>query len=396
MRNPRQDHMKKIIALSHIYPTQVTDFVPYIKKDEMDQTANALFERSFIESLSLNENVEVLCVNRMFTGYKGIINQFEFSEFDGRVKGINVTQTPKRRYLNRSKDLETFWKRNEYLFGNADAVVFFTYHDALQFKKICPRLKKKVAVIPDLPDYVVGNSSFLYSAYRRYLTHKFYKNIKAINYLCPITDTMIVKLKSKTEQMALRFDGVCNEEFSNISANKKNFIFYAGSLEPKYGILELVEAYKKSDISKEYELVIAGRGPASETLKNDDQVNYIGVIDHDECMTMEKEASLLVVPEIGKEKYSKYSFHSKILEYMSSGTPVLLFDYPGLPNDLKPYLNLMAASDNPVSTLAKGLGCLAAKESLEKKAEDALTYLLQTRSKKAVSSKFYDFLFKEE
>ena len=43
--------------------------------------------------------------------------------------------------------------------------------------------------------------------------------------------------------------------------------------------------------------------------------------------------NLLVNPRKNIGEYTKYSFPSKILEYMSSGTPVLMYKLDGIPDE---------------------------------------------------------------
>ena len=57
------------------------------------------------------------------------------------------------------------------------------------------------------------------------------------------------------------------------------------------------------------------------------------------------EAALLVNPRPTNEEYTKYSFPSKNMEYMVSGTPVLTTDLPGMPRDYLPYVYLIEKED---------------------------------------------------
>ena len=52
-------------------------------------------------------------------------------------------------------------------------------------------------------------------------------------------------------------------------------------------------------------------------------------------------ATLLVNPRPTNEEYVKYSFPSKTMEYMASGTPVLTTVLPGMPKEYYPYVNFI-------------------------------------------------------
>jgi glycosyltransferase involved in cell wall biosynthesis len=56
-------------------------------------------------------------------------------------------------------------------------------------------------------------------------------------------------------------------------------------------------------------------------------------------------ATLLINPRPSHEDYTKYSFPSKNMEYMASGTPVLTTRLPGMPDDHKPYVYLIERED---------------------------------------------------
>ena len=60
-----------------------------------------------------------------------------------------------------------------------------------------------------------------------------------------------------------------------------------------------------------------------------------------EIVGKEMEAALLVNPRPTDAEYVKYSFPSKTMEYMASGTPVLTTNLPGMPREYLPYVNLI-------------------------------------------------------
>ena len=55
----------------------------------------------------------------------------------------------------------------------------------------------------------------------------------------------------------------------------------------------------------------------------------------------EMSATLLVNPRPTNEEYVKYSFPSKTMEYMASGTPVLTTALPGMPKEYYPHVFLI-------------------------------------------------------
>ena len=60
-----------------------------------------------------------------------------------------------------------------------------------------------------------------------------------------------------------------------------------------------------------------------------------------EIVDKEQEAALLVNPRPTHEEFVKYSFPSKTMEYMASGTPVLTTRLPGMPKEYYPYVDFI-------------------------------------------------------
>ena len=125
---------------------------------------------------------------------------------------------------------------------------------------------------------------------------------------------------------------------------EKKVVLYAGSLMEIYGIGNLVEGFLAADIP-ETELHIYGDGDYAGKLKqladSNDNIRYFGVAPNSQIVRSELAATLLVNPRPTNEEYTKYSFPSKNMEYMASGTPVLTTRLPGMPEEYYPYVYLL-------------------------------------------------------
>ena len=75
-----------------------------------------------------------------------------------------------------------------------------------------------------------------------------------------------------------------------------------------------------------------------ELLKSNDNIIYHGNCLNQEVVDAELESVLLVNPRPCEGEYTKYSFPSKTLEYMVSGTPVLTAHLAGIPQEYDEYL----------------------------------------------------------
>lgn len=135
--------------------------------------------------------------------------------------------------------------------------------------------------------------------------------------------------------------GMADRKPSQECKGMKRICMYAGGLHEIYGIKLLVEGFRMASIA-DAELHLYGTGdfvPELEKISQEDsRIVYGGMLLASEIVPKEMEATLLVNPRPSKEEYVKYSFPSKTMEYMSTGTPVLMTRLPGLPREYEPYL----------------------------------------------------------
>ena len=175
----------------------------------------------------------------------------------------------------------------------------------------------------------------------------------------------------------------------------KKICFYAGSLKKVYGIKNLVDGFILANIPNT-ELHIYGDGDYVEELKElvkqYENVKYLGIAPNSEIVQAELRATLLVNPRPTNEEYTKYSFPSKNMEYMASGTPVLTTELPGMPNDHKPFVFLI--KDETADGIAKAL-----KEVFEHTPEElhrfglsAKEFILKEKNNCAQAKKVLDFV----
>lgn len=124
---------------------------------------------------------------------------------------------------------------------------------------------------------------------------------------------------------------------------QKRIVMYAGGLHEKYGLKMLVDGFLSLH-QKDVALHIYGNGPYVVELKAksliDSRVCYKGSVANDVIVRAEKEATLLVNPRPTHEEFTKYSFPSKNMEYMASGTPLLTTRLPGMPKEYHKYVFL--------------------------------------------------------
>lgn len=178
----------------------------------------------------------------------------------------------------------------------------------------------------------------------------------------------------------------------------KKIVIYAGSIQKLYGIQNLVEGFIKANIENS-ELHVYGDGDYREELidicKNNSSVKYMGIKPNESIVYEEQRAALLVNPRPSASEYTKYSFPSKNMEYMVSGTPVMTTKLPGMPAEYYPFVNLIEdeTAEGIANTLTNFFRENADKRY--KRGEAARGFVLDNKSNVVQAGKIIDFLREE-
>lgn len=195
-------------------------------------------------------------------------------------------------------------------------------------------------------------------------------------------------------------EGFANIEMENVEnlLEKKDSpktIMYAGFLQEKYGLKMLVEGFMTlKDLDAK--LVIYGTGPYSEELeectKIDSRVEYRGFAANSVIVEAELKASVLINPRPTHEEYTKYSFPSKNMEYMASGTPILTTKLPGMPLEYYPYIYHF--EDETTEGYARVIKEVLNKqpEELHKKGADAKAWVMSKKNNVVQSARILNML----
>ena len=173
--------------------------------------------------------------------------------------------------------------------------------------------------------------------------------------------------------------------------------FYAGGVSKQYGLGNLVEGFRMADLENAV-LHIYGPGDYVEELQEiaekDSRVFYGGMLLNHEIVEKELEATLLVNPRPTGEEYVKYSFPSKTMEYMASGTAVLTTVLPGMPKEYHPYVYLL--EDETAEGISVKLREVLAHSDQElfEKGQKARTFVLEEKNNVIQARKILDMLRK--
>ena len=175
----------------------------------------------------------------------------------------------------------------------------------------------------------------------------------------------------------------------------KQVMIYAGNIQGKYGIGYLVEGFLLADLPNA-ELRVYGRGDFLDELlklcESHPNLRYMGVKPNSEIVEEEQRAALLVNPRPTAPEYTKYSFPSKNMEYMASGTPLLTTKLPGMPKEYYPYIYLL--EDETPEGAANALKAILSTPLSQRreKGRAAREFVLKNKSNLTQTKKIIDFL----
>lgn len=174
---------------------------------------------------------------------------------------------------------------------------------------------------------------------------------------------------------------------------KPRVCLYAGGVSAQYGLRNLVEGFRQADLP-DTELHIYGPGDYVEELKEnaDPRIVYGGMLMSSEVVEKEMEATLLVNPRPTNEEFVKYSFPSKTMEYLASGTPVLTTVLPGMPEEYHPYVYLI--EEETPEGIRKSLERVLSQtdEKLFQKGNEARRFILENKNNVIQGKKILELL----
>jgi len=160
-----------------------------------------------------------------------------------------------------------------------------------------------------------------------------------------------VNKRSKPNIVIEGFADISFMDLKNLIADKfeKRVVIYGGGLYEEYGLKILLDGFHKL-VDNDVELWLYGEGPYVQDIirfsKLDSRIRYKGNVSNEDLLQQLIKATLLINPRPPIGRYTKYSFPSKNMEYMSTGTPLLTAKLPGIPLDHLPFVYLIGDSSS--------------------------------------------------
>jgi glycosyltransferase involved in cell wall biosynthesis len=348
----------------------VSDY-PYNKK---------ILYRSIKYKIDLNEeNIDVVEIGFLNLGVLKVLTRF-LSAFIEMFKYFNIFSK------NR--------KKVDYIFVYSVHLPYMIL--GLFFSKVFNI--KLVGVWSDPPALVNPTDSYIKRSLRgaeliicKYIMNFFKKNIVLSKHLA-------LDFSKGSEYLVV--ESIFDIDFNSIfpknfnSTGSENKIAYFGSVNECYGIKRLVQSF---DLLKglNVELHIYGSGDYSKKLEiiseKSENIKYHGFIHPKLVNTEMVKYDFLINVRSPSELFVKYSFPSKVTEYMSSGIPFISTLLPGMPIEYKNYL--FPVQSESASGIAKDIKRLIRVSKIDRGelAEKAKKFI-SGKNIISVSEKIYHFL----
>lgn len=267
----------------------------------------------------------------------------------------------------------------------------------------CRRLAQRkgvrvAAVITDIPSLATGmkerKESFIKQKGMDLFQRISDQDLYSYDAYIPLTESINEKVNIHNKPYRV-VEGFADSGDHTIANEHGNYVMYAGGVYEKYGVKTLVDAFAEL-APQGVELHIFGDGTYVEELKRVSAVHtnikYMGCLLPHEVVEKEKRALLLVNPRPCNEEFAKYSFPSKTMEYLLSGTAVVSTKLPGIPNEYFKYMYAFkgASREEIKETLAEIL--LQPKERILERGRNGHEFVLKEKNNIVMAKKILNWL----
>lgn len=348
------------------------------------------YHRLIVEGLVAN-NVDVKAISFQ-PGLEDLNNSPEIESFGGVE--YNYLKSKKKHFSHIDIARKSYKLTKEILKNNKQSYVIcdvLNYSVSLGAVLAAKKMKaKSIGIITDFPE-----GSHAKGSIKIPLT---WNLIKKFDSYVVLTKQMLQKLNGKKKSVVL--EGQADINFpQNINPEDKKYedfvCLYAGSVHERYGIKALIDGFLKANIPNS-RMIVFGGGDYAECLKkiNDKRIDYRGIQPNEVVLKEEQKATLLINPRPTDADYVLYSFPSKTIEYMTTGTPVLTTKLAGIPEEYYDYIYFFDGFDSDnISNKIKEMSSYD-KEELFNKGRAAKNFVLKQKNNVIQAGKIVEMVTK--
>lgn len=267
---------------------------------------------------------------------------------------------------------------------------------ALAVATLRHRIKRCCYVIPDLPEYMSEKNGILRKTGKsidKWILNWAVKRFDCFALLSPHMAERLPIAGKPWHQM----EGIYQiPDFDlTVERPKEKAILYTGTLGERYGIIDLLDAFEQI-IDPNYRLWIRGGGACkAEVLRRaelDSRIKYIEPLSKEDLLKLHRKASVLVNPVRKSQEFTRYFFPSKTMEYLASGTPVIMYHLDCIPQEYDEYLNYI--EEETIESLRDKIleVCESKRDEAILKADHAADFIKNQKNAVAQTKIIYDLL----
>ena len=281
--------------------------------------SNQNFHNKLIRSLSINNKVEVISIRPFSKKLVSSKRLKKKEDIEGNITWhyLGIKRNKISRFFSiRKQALQIVKTIKEDVLILTDTINPNVLYNATRIGK--KRHLKVIGICTDSPSNIT-------SASRSY-TLLILKLAKELSGYISLTSGLN-DLFNEGGKPSLIIEGIIDEP---TRLNNKNeygkYLFFGGALLPRYGIYNLIEAFKKLP-KTDLKLLICGHHgdivKLQNAIKDNHNIIYLGTLDVDTVRDLESKSIANINPRPYSEDLDRYSIPSKTLEYFSSGRPTI-------------------------------------------------------------------------
>ena len=392
-----------IIYLGSVYPQILLDELTK-RKQFADYPAN-IFQHTLLKGLDEHYNglkvVSSPVIRSSYSTVKDICKERCFSHNDSSIeRDIYVGTIP----IHGLQMLTEFWRvyktiKKEIKQSNKKTtLIVYALHSPFLLTAFL--LRKRIVcscvVVPDLPEYMSKQHNLINKLGKKFDRMIINFCLKRLDCYVLLSPYMREKLPIKKKPWVL-LEGIFDTQKkpNSIEKSHERVILYCGNLSRQYGIIELLQAFRQIK-NDNYRLWVCGRGDGESDVKKmaeeDCRLKFLGVISHDEVLVLQQKATVLINPRSSSGEYTKYSFPSKTMEYLASGTPTIMCHLPAIPQEYDEHIFYI--TDESVGGIKNKLieVCEKPQEELDSFGKKASEFIITKKNAFVQSKKMVDLI----
>ena len=337
--------MNKNIFIGGVYPSRLDSFY---KEKGKDNFSSVVFNQAVVERMLENKQLDYVFGIGEVGHYPMFSKTFKMKDIDVDTNYKVVGYNNLVGYNVYSKSNRIF-KKFKKAYSKDESFNIIVSEASIAYLRAASKIKRRnkgskiTLIVFDLPEYVEGTKkSGLYSFLKRRSYKKLEKLYKQVDSFVYLSEPMKEALKSDKPYFV--FPGIVNlDTYKGLEKQPSSTIdiIYCGTISKQFDIDLLIESFLKTQ-RKDLRLIIAGGGAGLDYVKEisskDERIIYKGILNRDEALQLQLDASYLINPRLPNHDFSQYSFPSKTMNYLLTMNPVVSYVTKAFPKDISELL----------------------------------------------------------